>query len=134
MSVSSKTLAASLLAFSLAGAPTDASAQRGRGTPSTPADSTVPRNLRSLLAPRHSEMRLVIQRYSGDHTLLGGNYATAQPGQGGRGGGRGGRGGGPPAADSASPISNGSISRGRRRSIVSIRRSYPSRRVKISTR
>ena len=104
MPASSKTLAASLLTLTLAFTPAGVSAQRGRGGASTPADSTVPRNLRSLLAPRRSEMRLVIQRYSGDHTLLGGNYAVGQTGGGGRGAGRGGRGGGPPATDSAPPI------------------------------
>src|SRR6185436_13191941 len=66
-------------------------------------------NLRSLLAARRSEMRLVIQRYSNDHTLLRGNYAGAQPGQGGggRGGGGGGGGRGRGGADSTGTTTGG---------------------------
>src|SRR3954463_5701515 len=82
-----------VVVLALSFAPAMGGAQRGRGGPTAPADSTVPADLRSLLAPRRSEMRLVIQRYANDHTLLGGNYAAAQPGQGGRGGGGAGGGG-----------------------------------------
>ncbi|HTE43651.1 MAG TPA: DUF885 family protein [Gemmatimonadaceae bacterium] len=80
----------SILPFCLLLGPARLLAQRGRGGTATAADSTVPANLRSLLAPRRSEMRLVIQRYANDHTLLAGNYADGQPAQGG--GGRGGGG------------------------------------------
>jgi hypothetical protein len=100
MSAFSRSIVAPLLLVSIAIAPA-AHAQRGRGGPASPADSTVPANLRSLLAPKRSEMRLVIQRYANDRTLLAGNYAGSQPAQGGGGrgaGGRGGRGG----ADSTS--------------------------------
>jgi enterochelin esterase family protein len=51
--------------------------------PAAPADTRVPADLRPLLAPRQSEMRLVVQRYTLDRTLLAGNY------QGGIEGGRG---------------------------------------------
>src|SRR5262247_4096351 len=101
MSAFSRSIVAPLFLGSLTIAPA-VHAQRGRGGPVSPADSTVPANLRSLLAPKRSEMRLVIQRYANDHTLLAGNYAGGQPAQGGGGraggGGRGGRGG----ADSTS--------------------------------
>ena len=48
---------------------------------------SVPADLRSLLAPHRSEMRLVTLRYSQDRTLLLGNYPGAAGGRGGRGGG-----------------------------------------------
>src|SRR5689334_5190423 len=50
----------------------------------TPA---VPKDLRPLLAPRHSEMRLVTTRYNADRNLLVTNYAgvTNTGGRGGRG-------------------------------------------------
>lgn len=78
-------------------------------TPAAP--SGVPADLRALLAPARSEMRLVNLRYTTDRTLLSGNYAgpvaTGRGGGGGGGGrgdggGRGGNGGpnGPPAVDS----------------------------------
>jgi hypothetical protein len=51
--------------------------------------SGVPANLRPLLTPKQSEMRLVVQRYRLDRQLLSGNYAGAIQGRGGRGGGRG---------------------------------------------
>jgi hypothetical protein len=114
---------------------TTALAQRG-GRGGAPVDSTVPSNLRALLAPKRSEMRLVIQHYANDRTLLAGNYAAAQPtqGRGGRGrggvdsvatndsstagrGGRGGRGaggGGGTATDSLAatiPISRARVAR-----------------------
>ena len=94
MFVRANFLSTSLLALSLALAPTTSDAQAGRGRASVAVDSSVPSNLRALLAPKRSEMRLVVQRYTNDRTLLAGNYAAAQPPQGGRGGGGGrGRGG-----------------------------------------
>ncbi len=48
---------------------------------------SVPADLRPLLAPHRSEMRLVTLRYSQDRTLLLGNYAGAGGGRGARGGG-----------------------------------------------
>ena len=51
-------------------------------------DQAVPSDLRPLLQPRRSELRLVITRYNADRALL----ATNFPG-GSLGGGRGGRGG-----------------------------------------
>jgi uncharacterized protein (DUF885 family) len=51
--------------------------------------SGVPANLRPLLTPKQSEMRLVVQRYRLDRQLLSGNYAGAIQGRGSRGGGRG---------------------------------------------
>ncbi|HEY7394848.1 MAG TPA: DUF885 family protein [Gemmatimonadaceae bacterium] len=106
--MSVKTIVSSLFLLSISVAPA-ATAQRGRGGPANPADSTVPANLRSLLAPKRSEMRLVIQRYANDHTLLAGNYAAGQPRQGG---GRGGR--GRAGADSTTgPAQTGAASGGR---------------------
>jgi hypothetical protein len=106
--MSVKTIVSSLFLLSISVAPTT-TAQRGRGGPANPADSTVPANLRSLLAPKRSEMRLVIQRYANDHTLLAGNYAAGQPTQGG---GRGGR--GRAGADSTTgPAQTGAASGGR---------------------
>src|SRR5262245_44788302 len=58
------------------------------GQNATP-DESVPKDLRPLLAPRHSEVRLVVTRYNSDRTLLAGNYAGNAGGGGGRGGGRG---------------------------------------------
>jgi hypothetical protein len=49
--------------------------------------AAVPKDLRPLLAPRRSEMRLVTTRYTADRTLLASNFAGAAGG-----GGRGGRG------------------------------------------
>ena len=57
-------------------------------TPDAPVGS-VPKDLRPLLAPRHSEMRLVVTRYTADRALLAGNYAGNAGGGGGRGAGRG---------------------------------------------
>lgn len=57
-----------------------------------PVRDSVPADLRLLLAPRRSEMRLVALRYNADRNLLAGNYA------GNAGGGRGGGRGGAPAA------------------------------------
>lgn len=55
------------------------------------SDPVVPKDLRPLLAPRQSEMRLIVNRYTADRTLLATNYA------GRTGGGRGGRGAAAPA-------------------------------------
>ena len=68
-------------------------AQAGRNGTTPPVDLTVPADLRPLLAPHRSEVRLVALRYTADRQLLTTNYAGT--GGGGRGGGRGGRGGGP---------------------------------------
>ena len=70
-------------------------AAQGRGN-AAPADLTVPTNLRPLLAPKRSEMRLVTVRYNADRNLLITNYAGSGGGgrAGGGGGGRGGRGAG----------------------------------------
>lgn len=59
--------------------------------PAPTADLTVPADLRPLLAPHRSEMRLVTMRYTADRALLAGNYA----GNAGGGRGGGGRGGAP---------------------------------------
>ena len=56
----------------------------------------VPTDLRPLLSPALSEMRLVTQRYTQDRNTLNGNYLPGGGRQGG--GGRGGRGGGQAAA------------------------------------
>ena len=53
----------------------------------TPVDQSVPADLRSLLTPRQSEMRLVTQHYNADRATLNGNYDRG--GSAGRGGGRG---------------------------------------------
>src|SRR5262247_2626174 len=111
MSAFSRSIVAPLFLGSLTIAPA-VHAQRGRGGPANPADSTVPANLRSLLAPKRSEMRLVIQRYANDHTLLGGNYAAGPTQGGGRGGPGGARGRG--GADSTTgPAQTGAASGGR---------------------
>lgn len=54
---------------------------------------TVPSDLRQLLTPRRSEMRLVSLRYTLDRATLEGNYAGAPGGPGGGRAGRSGRGG-----------------------------------------
>jgi hypothetical protein len=59
------------------------------------AQEDVPGDLKPLLAPALSEMRLVVQRYTADRNTLSGNYLTGGGRQGG--GGRGGRAGGAPA-------------------------------------
>ena len=73
-------------------------AQNAGMSPQAPPDESVPSDLRPLVAPAQSEMRLVTQRYTADRLLLAGNY------QGGGDGGRGGagRGGGPGAGPSGS--------------------------------
>jgi len=59
-----------------------------------PADeTTVPADLRPLLASTESELRLVSLRYSTDRSTLNGNYDGGRaPGRGGRGGGGGAQG------------------------------------------
>src|SRR5262249_23707768 len=52
-------------------------------------DDSVPKDLRPLLTPRQSEMRLVVTRYQDDRNMLTGNYAGVLPGGRGGGGGRG---------------------------------------------
>jgi Bacterial protein of unknown function (DUF885) len=81
-------------------------AQSGGGaSPQAPPDESVPADLRQLVAPAQSEMRLVTQRYNADRLLLAGNY------QGGGDGGRGGSGrGGPAAGPSGSLRPPGSVS------------------------
>jgi Bacterial protein of unknown function (DUF885) len=73
-------------------------AQNAGVSSQAPADESVPADLRALVAPAQSEMRLVTQRYSADRVLLAGNYQGG--GDAGRGGG--GRGGGPAAGASGS--------------------------------
>jgi uncharacterized protein (DUF885 family) len=64
------------------------------------AAQRVPEDLRPRLATDQSEMRLVVQRYTADRTLLAGNYQGGI--EGGRGGGRGaGRGSAPAATPGA---------------------------------
>jgi hypothetical protein len=59
------------------------------------SDQTVPSDLRPLLQPRRSELRLVVTRYHADRALLSTNFPGGE--FGGRGG-RGGRGGAQPTA------------------------------------
>jgi len=67
--------------------------------PAAAAQDDVPTDLRSLLAPALSEMRLVTQRYTQDRNTLNGNYLPGGGRQGG--GGRGGRAGGAAPAPAA---------------------------------
>jgi hypothetical protein len=67
----------------------------------------VPADLKPLLAPRASELRLVVVRYTADRGLLNGNYA----GGAGRGGGRRGGGAAPGAAPADVAISPARIAR-----------------------
>jgi len=67
----------------------------------TPQAIDVPADLRPLLAPALSEMRLVVQRYALDRTTLNGNYLSG--GRQGGGGGRGGRGGSQAATPTPAP-------------------------------
>jgi len=71
---------------------------KGQGTVQ---EQSVPKDLKPLLRPRQSEMRLVTTRYNADRSLLATNYAGAASGLGG-GGGRGGRGG--PATNATPPM------------------------------
>jgi hypothetical protein len=72
-------------------------------------DRGVPTDLTPLLAPKQSEMRLVVQRYNLDRTTLSGNYAN---GSAARGGGRGARGATPPVPQpELVPVSPGRIAR-----------------------
>src|SRR5262249_22146620 len=60
--------------------------------PAAATAEPVPADLKPLLAPRQSEMRLVVQRYALDRSTLDANYAGVA--RAGRGGGAGrGRGG-----------------------------------------
>jgi uncharacterized protein (DUF885 family) len=64
-------------------------AMHGQGASAPPAaiDLAAPKNLRPLLSPRQSEMRLVTARYTLDRVTLGGNYLGAPRGGQGRGAG-----------------------------------------------
>jgi hypothetical protein len=55
------------------------------GTALSQQNQDIPKDLRPLLAPRRSEMRLVATRYSADRNLLTTNFAGTAIG-GGRGG------------------------------------------------
>jgi len=80
---------------------------QGRGAQGPPVDQSVPNDLRSLLTPRRSELRLVVMRYAADRAMLAGNYAGAEPRRGPRGA----------PADSAAidvPVSRARIARLRR--------------------
>ena len=78
---------------------TTSSPARGQSAPAV--RDSVPADLRPLLAPHHSELRLVIQRYQLDRNLLANNYAGAPTG--GRGG-RGGRGNARPDTTLGPPV------------------------------
>lgn len=80
-------------------------AAQGRGQ-SAAAPATVPSDLKPLLLPHRSEVRLVMVRYIQDRAQLAGNYAGQAGGRGGPGG-RGGAAGG----NSAVPVSSGRIAR-----------------------
>ncbi len=75
-------------------------AQASAPTATAATQDDVPTDLRALLAPALSEMRLVTQRYTQDRATLNGNYLPGGGRQGG-GGGRGGRGGGQAAVPAA---------------------------------
>lgn len=79
--------------------------------PAAAAQDDVPTDLRSLLAPALSEMRLVTLRYTQDRNTLNGNYLPGGGRQGG-GGGRGGRAGGaaPAPASGQTPSFTTSLS------------------------
>jgi hypothetical protein len=88
-----------------------AQGRTGGAAPQAATDA-VPSDLRPLLSPPQSEMRLVVQRYTLDRSTLEGNYAGAagggRGGRGGRGGGRGGGGrgaGAAPETPAAPPVS-----------------------------
>ncbi|CAN5608941.1 hypothetical protein BH23ACI1_BH23ACI1_25970 [soil metagenome] len=70
-----------------------------------------PADLRPLLVPPQSELRLVVQRYTLDRNTLDGNYLAGGR-QGGPGGGRGGRGrrGAPQASPATPPNTSVSLS------------------------
>jgi hypothetical protein len=71
------------------------------------AQEVVPGDLKPLLAPPASEMRLVVTRYAQDRQTLSGNYAGGAGRGGGRGGGGrgGGQGAAPAAAAPSGPVS-----------------------------
>ena len=76
--------------------------------PTAAVDQAPPKNLRPLLAPRQSEMRLVVQRYTLDRATLAGNFAGARAGRGGAAGGRGAAAAAPAAGE---PVSVARIAR-----------------------
>ena len=88
-------------------------AAQGRAGPpqAQAAPDTVPSDLRPLLTPRRSELRLVVQRYTEDRSTLEGNYAGAPGGRGGGRGGRGRRGGGAAPAPEGPPAVSMSLAR-----------------------
>ena len=88
---------AAAVCVALAAVPSGSLSARSTATRATVAAqaSAVPSDLKPLLTPRASEMRLVVQRYNADRATLSSNYAGGAGG--GRGGGRG-TGGGAPAA------------------------------------
>jgi hypothetical protein len=98
-------IAAAVFALASTGAVPLAQGRAGATAIATQASDAVPSDLRPLLTPSRSEMRLVTQRYSLDRTALESNYAGASTGRGG-GGGRG-RGGGAatPAPQASSTVS-----------------------------
>ncbi|GMV20478.1 MAG: hypothetical protein AMXMBFR57_04270 [Acidimicrobiia bacterium] len=87
---------------------------RAQQAPAAPsAAASVPKDLKPLLLPRQSEMRIPVQWYTADRQTLSQNYMPAAAG-GGRGGGRGGRGGAqPPAAPETPAVTAPSVSRNR---------------------
>ena len=76
-------LSACVLAASVA---VVASSRQVPAPPASAANQGAPKDLRPLLAPRQSEMRLVALRYTLDRGTLSGNYLGAVRGAGGRGG------------------------------------------------
>jgi uncharacterized protein (DUF885 family) len=76
----------------------------------TATDQSVPADLRPLLAPAQSEMRLVTQRYNADRATLNGNYTGGGRGVRDGGGRGGGREGGAPGSNVSSAASNISLS------------------------
>jgi hypothetical protein len=82
-----------LSAASLVSAQNRGAGGGGAATASTES-AAVPSDLKSLLAPARSEMRLVVNRYTADRNLLSGNYAAGGGAGGGGGRGQGGGGGG----------------------------------------
>jgi uncharacterized protein (DUF885 family) len=76
---------------------------RGAAPAQTTSTDAVPSDLRPLLSPRRSEMRLVTQRYTLDRATLDGNYAGGFGGRGGRVDG-GGPVGAAPAATPPAPV------------------------------
>jgi hypothetical protein len=98
---------AALMAAALAAT---AASQQNPGVPQAVAPG-VPNDLRPLLAPRRSEMRLVTTRYTADRNLLTTNFAGSASGGGRGGGGRGQAGPAGPAGPAPLVISPNRIAR-----------------------